>query len=344
MLVLMGRAEEIFREIEDGQEAAIDRFILTRATEELFLDFKRSGDNGGGQFLHDDDRRNFAKAISGFGNSEGGVVVWGIDCSKDKKGADVAKAKIPLIDAQKFRSLLEGAVSSSTIPAHRGVRSIAIATAGTAGYVATLIPASDSAPHQVIVRGEYLYYMRAGSDFVRVPHMVLAGMFGRRPQPHVFNMFNVTPAHYEPGDVIQCTIEFVLRNNGPGIATDLFSNVWVKSFPGTCQFAPMDAACFEQFWSYGMHFSVISKRDVRLPPEGFLNPFRMDIALQPPFTKDVVFEGIAGADGTIPHRFVFRNDVATVLAAFEYFAARHKSGTLTEADTFQFASQALGIP
>ena len=80
----MGRAEDIFERIQQNGETAIDEFIITRKSEELFLDFKRSADNGAGRVLHSIDRDNFAKAISGFGNSEGGVIVWGVDCSKDK--------------------------------------------------------------------------------------------------------------------------------------------------------------------------------------------------------------------------------------------------------------------
>jgi hypothetical protein len=92
----MGRAEEIFEKIKDQGEAAIDEFILVRQSEELYLDFKRSADNGRGpRVLHENDRNNLAKAVSGFGNSEGGVIVWGVDTSVDGDSADVAKAKDP---------------------------------------------------------------------------------------------------------------------------------------------------------------------------------------------------------------------------------------------------------
>ena len=71
----MGRAEEIFQKLKREGEAAIDEFILSRQSEELFLDFKRSHDGGKGKRLHDRDLNNLAKAISGFGNSEGGVII-----------------------------------------------------------------------------------------------------------------------------------------------------------------------------------------------------------------------------------------------------------------------------
>src|SRR5688572_6921061 len=104
----MNRAEDLFKKLTESGVAAIDELIATRKSEELFLDFKRSADRGAGPHLHDKDRNNLGKAISGFGNSEGGVIVWGIDCSKGVDGADVASMKFALGDAPAFASRLEG--------------------------------------------------------------------------------------------------------------------------------------------------------------------------------------------------------------------------------------------
>ena len=90
----MGRGEDLFERVRNEGETAIESFIDTQQSEELFLDFKRSADNGSGNKLHNNDRQNLAKAISGFGNSEGGVIVWGIECSRDSKKGDVAYSKV----------------------------------------------------------------------------------------------------------------------------------------------------------------------------------------------------------------------------------------------------------
>ena len=121
----MNRADDLFSKLTTGGEGAIDELIVARKAEELFLDFKRSGDNGAGARLHDSDSKNFSKAISGFGNSEGGIILWGVDCSVGRDGADVATKKVPIKDAIGFASRLESAVSRSTTPAHSGVRNIA---------------------------------------------------------------------------------------------------------------------------------------------------------------------------------------------------------------------------
>jgi len=61
--------------LAEGRKSVIYEFIEERYTEELFLDFKRSSNNGRDKKLSQTDRQNMAKAISGFGNSEGGVLV-----------------------------------------------------------------------------------------------------------------------------------------------------------------------------------------------------------------------------------------------------------------------------
>jgi len=180
----MGRAEELFDRISKQGVEAIDALISDRQSEELFLDFKRSADDGAGTKLHLNDRQNLAKAISGFGNSEGGIILWGIDCRNKPSIGDVAQAQVPIHNPKQFKSWLEGAISGCTVPAHKGVRHQEIELASEKGFVITQVPMSFLAPHQCL--HDLRYYMRAGSDFSPVPHAVLAGMFGRRPQapPH----------------------------------------------------------------------------------------------------------------------------------------------------------------
>ena len=91
----MSRAEDIFEKLIYFGEDAIDEFILNRQTEELVMDFKQAASDGKSmRSLHPNDRRNLAKAISAFGNSEGGVLVWGVECAKDVEVGDVVLKNI----------------------------------------------------------------------------------------------------------------------------------------------------------------------------------------------------------------------------------------------------------
>ena len=66
---------ESLREYKDIQE-------LIGTQENLFVDFKETRGIYGK--MHEDDKKNFSKAASGFAHQEGGVIVWGIEARKDK--------------------------------------------------------------------------------------------------------------------------------------------------------------------------------------------------------------------------------------------------------------------
>lgn len=180
----MGRAEDLFARLESEGVDAINDLFEQKKSEEAFLDFKRSADQGAGVRLHDDDRKNLSRALSGFANTDGGVIVWGVGTG-GTRGSDAASERHPIADCGRFAGWIENAVSGCTVPAITGVRSISIKEKELdgAGYVVTLIPSSLSGPHQL--QGEGVYLMRTGSSFKPVPHVLLAGMFGRRPQPRL---------------------------------------------------------------------------------------------------------------------------------------------------------------
>ena len=181
----MSRAEDIFEKLVYFGEDAIDEFLENRQTEELFLDFKQAASDGKSmRTLHPNDRRNLSKAISAFGNSEGGVLVWGVECSRDLEIGDVAKAKVKVKNVYRFLSWLENAISGCTIPSHNKVRNHIISSDKDGnGYLATYIPKSDIAPLMTTTGNQI--YIRSGSNNVPAPYAVVAGMFGKRPQPNV---------------------------------------------------------------------------------------------------------------------------------------------------------------
>lgn len=298
----MDRATELYQRVKSDGLSAIDQFIASRQSEELFLDFKRSSDDGSGSSLHQIDRNNLAKAISGFGNSEGGILVWGVDCSRDPTGADVAKAKVPIADVHKFVSWLQGAVSGCTVPPHSTVEHFAVQEHGDSGYVVTLIPKSFSAPHQVV--GRLQYFIRAGSDFVPTPHMVLAGMFGRANPPHVFHNYIIGPAKIT-GSSIEFQLGLVLCNEGPGIATDLHATLKCWRYPdqpSSLRFELGDKAAWAGNFAFGRICSAISQPGFRVPPDGQTQAIILTAQLCAPFDEGIEIHGIAGAGNSPPYR------------------------------------------
>jgi len=308
----MNRAEDIFDKLKKDGEVAIDQFIADFQSENLWLDFKRSADDGAGTKLNIRDRENLARAISGFGNSDGGVIVWGVDCRKDPiTGADVPQNKVPISNPQRFVSWLENVVTSCTAPPHPSVEHVAIALPGSAaGFVATFIASSIHAPHQCIQpTSDARYYMRVGANFGVVPHAVLSGLFGRRPQPRMALKWFV-PHIQLNGEVITLSATVTLTNTGRSIARDLYLNLYAFPPGENCRVA------FGQFndrWeSYQLLniWQLISKEGFRLAPGANAPVGVFQLILRPPFTSNYIFEVSQGCEGA--ERRQSRTDIAIV--------------------------------
>src|SRR5262249_55156752 len=130
--------------------------------------------------LDEPDKRNLAKAISGFANSGGGVLLWGI---KDEMPPQLK----PIANIQAFLKNVLELGAHTTDPAVQGLDGYWIpADSDTAaGFAAILVPESPLPPHRVLLKHDdiqHRYYIRSGSDFVIASHSQLEDMFGRRPQ------------------------------------------------------------------------------------------------------------------------------------------------------------------
>jgi hypothetical protein len=167
----MGRAEEIFERMKRGGEAALDEIVAARETDKAWVDFQRPMEDGRSSSFHETDRTFLSRAISGFANSEGGIIVWGVDAGAD----DVKK---PIHNISRFVRWLDNNASGLSIPAHPKIQNHAVHTGSGEGFAVTLIPRSNLIPHRAA--SDELYYMRRDSSFVSVPHRVLSWMFNQQ--------------------------------------------------------------------------------------------------------------------------------------------------------------------
>jgi len=337
----MSRAQDIYKKIKKEGKKAIDEFILTRKSEELFLDFKRSADNGEGRTLHQNDRKTLGKAISGFGNSEGGVVVWGVECSQQSDKGDVASAKVPIKDVKKFVSLLESSISGLTLPPHTLVENhpVQINKKGE-GFAASYIPQGANIPLQAVYNKQF--YIRAGSSFEPTPYQVLAGMFGRRPQPFVFVNYLFAPAKID--QKIATQIGFLVHNRGPGIAKNLFINATVKSSPGpNCEIA---LETRDKNWagafSLGRFMSLISKPSFRLPPEAHVQPLILNTTFLPPFTDKLEISIMVGAEDTAPMKSSLTNSKSKIESAYKKYAENIRGKSWTKELKLKATQEIMG--
>jgi len=334
----MGRAEDLSARLSSGGEAAIDERIQERQSEELFLDFKRSSDNGSGTRLSDTDRGNLAKAISGFGNSEGGVVVWGVDCRPNQTLGDVANSKVKIQNPRRFKSWLENATSGLTIPPHPTVSHVAVQDDSGTGFVITHIAKSYLAPHQCL--RPIQYYMRVGSNFEPVPHGVLAGMFGRSPQPVIFHMWSLPPAELRSDGTAFFRIGLLLTNRSPAIARDVYLSVMIFPPGGNSQIAMEfpDLQNWSANQAFGCITQILANERFRLAPQVVVQPVLLTFSLLPPFLERLHMKITTGCSGSSIKEFSHTLAPEQLQALYDNFSADHRSA----AGRREFARRIVG--
>lgn len=195
-------------EFESLSFADLNDFVARQQEEDLHLDFKLVKD---ASLTSKDDKRNLACALSGFANSSGGLIVWGVDARKNADGIDCAVALQPIPKIALFIGRLNALTGDAVDPTVAEVRHRAIETAGGHGFGITLVPESDTGPHMAKL-GENRYYKRIGDGFYRMEHYDIADMFGRRRKPKLTVFYRVLGKNFEP------KIHLGLRNDGRATA------------------------------------------------------------------------------------------------------------------------------
>ena len=215
----MSNAKEIFDTIisfkqdDPSGESSQDRLVkycnqILGSIEHYHVDFKEKSDRRDSN-LSDDDKKNLAKAISGFANSGGGVLIWGIEDEK------IAQKSIN--DIEKFVGELLKLSSQVTDPGVKGIDGDWIPSeSANEGFALIYIPESELPPHRVLLKYKDIkdhYYFRSGSSFRIASHTQLEDMFGRRPKPvlSLGREFKIVSKVY-------LTYLLGIKNEGRGIA------------------------------------------------------------------------------------------------------------------------------
>jgi hypothetical protein len=230
----MNSAEELFQKLvsfkeADGSGKSPQQRLLEYCTqvlgavERLHVDFKQKHDRRDAE-LADDDKRNLAKAISGFANSGGGVLIWGIE--------DKTLSPKLITGVQRFVSSMLELAPQVTDPIVQGIDGDWIPSngeAGQEGFGLIFIPESSLPPHRVILNYKGVknhYYIRSGQLFVVASHTQLEDMFGRRPKPELALSTRFVLGSRSGN---KCSLDMILgiENKGRGTAKSPFLSVRV---------------------------------------------------------------------------------------------------------------------
>jgi hypothetical protein len=186
----------------------IHDFISLHQEEHIQLEFKTIKNP---DMSSHDDRKNFAKALSGFANSSGGLIIWGIIAAKDSDGFDTACSEDEIQPLSRFISRLNELTGEAVLPNIDGVKHRSLPTSADRGFVISIVPESESGPHMAKL-GENKYYKRNGDSFYQMEHFDLEDMFGRRKKPKLELFADVS------GTDLQMQILIGITNNGRGTA------------------------------------------------------------------------------------------------------------------------------
>jgi hypothetical protein len=164
---------------ESFSAEAFDVTSLYGQAEDDWLDFKESATPNGE--LTNDDKNNLAEALSGFANSDGGVILWGVSC-KQRGKEDVADAAPGIPNAETFMRRMITASSTLTDPPVLGIqhRVLQNSTKEARKLVATYVPAADSGLHRAKREKMHSFFYRAGDNFLVMPTYLVAEKFARR--------------------------------------------------------------------------------------------------------------------------------------------------------------------
>jgi hypothetical protein len=172
--------------------AVVEEWLHDHEPESVFLDFKRS-ERGEGLDAKDketkgSDVRNLAKSLSAFANTEGGLLVFGVECDQDPAGRDHAKSiqrNGHLAElARDLRSRMLTA-TSPPVPGADVIGPIFDPNDNAFGVVVVVVPQSDGGPHRALLDDKVKdrYFQRTETSCTVATHSILEGWFGRRPPP-----------------------------------------------------------------------------------------------------------------------------------------------------------------
>lgn len=197
------------------------RLIRQREREGQFLEFKTTA-----QPMNDFDKKNLSKSLSGFANSGGGVVIWGVR-TKKSDGGDQARAPQADLDAVTLADEIQRRLANSVEPLVPGVlvQPLPRRLRGRIGFVKMLIRESDARPHRGLLADERHYYQRSGAEFHIISHAVLRDMFAAARTPSLTCRLANPSERDEPvvrkrhptGD-FRARLWIVVQNEGRGTA------------------------------------------------------------------------------------------------------------------------------
>lgn len=212
-------------------EAELCQMITNQIEENLHLDYKGAGSLA----KTDGKKKEIAKDISAFANSDGGVVIYGIS-EYDEKALNHLPEKLDPIDRTVItKEWLEQVINSKIQPKINGLTIHPIPLASAANHVAYVvnIPKSNTA-HQA---SDKKYYKRYNFESVAMEDYEIKDILNRLSSPDLKLILDAAQATF---DLSVLKFPIFIRNNSKRLAKDVklmvqfldFQNYHCQQFEG----------------------------------------------------------------------------------------------------------------
>lgn len=263
--------QHILNKIEKEKESGLE-LIIAEEVECYFLDYKEITEDFTNKTSLGNYWNSLSKAISGFGNGLGGILIFGI---QDKP----VKKLVPFAGFKNFEKVVNEFVSKSTNPQHECVKTLSLESTleSSKGYVVVEIPQSMNRPLQVVSNDfQHRYFYRSGESHVDIPHDVIAGMFGKRIPPKLTYVISTTKF----SDITRPNpdlffFDFLIKNVGQTVIRDIWFNLSV----GIPDVTVMTRNFSDKFAGsvFSNSTSLVSVDGYKLPPQGFTSPVSLQM-------------------------------------------------------------------
>ena len=240
MAFMATRAEAFFARLRDAEDrlAALKQLVTDKTAETEFFEFK------GGRIDESTTKKYWSQALSGFANSEGGVLIFGIKTERivppeGGRGLDTATDVDLVPKPLQLIQLLKDIHLSATSDVVSGVDYFPVSdpSESGAGFVVCYVPEGKNKPYKAELDTSRNYFQRVSDNFVFLSHSLIRSLFYPKSlarfkleikiqQKGTAGLLNQTPievTYQNEGNATARDVMMVLSFNKPTVSPDYHS-------------------------------------------------------------------------------------------------------------------------
>ncbi len=199
----------------------IEELIKEGESEGMFLECKSPLE----PLLDKKKKIKLATTLSGFSNTEGGIVIWGVSTTKhDHSGLDILTQIEEIGNCDYFSKQIERSIPTLTTPSITTCLNKVIkkSKGDSRGLVITYVPKTLGDPVQSNIDNNF--YFRNGDEFTILPYEMLKRLFASTESPDLHIIFNSEIVKNKGNGMWE--IPIIIKNDSSAVAEH--TNVFVQ--------------------------------------------------------------------------------------------------------------------